>query len=128
MPKSRGSAKYSTHSSSVPSSKGPYTRSPPRGSAQHQKQGTGLLGQMAATAGGVAAGSVIGHGISKALYGSTSNEKTGEAQPQNIQEPPNPCEVQILQLIDCVLMSRDLMACQGLQDAFIRCKEKNKLM
>ena len=40
----------------------------------------GLFSQMAATAGGVAAGSVIGHGISSLLFGSGSDVQQVEAQ------------------------------------------------
>ncbi|KAN0084538.1 hypothetical protein V8E55_008042 [Tylopilus felleus] len=75
----------------------------------------GLFGQMAATAGSVAAGSVVGHGISHMLFGG-SNSAATQAEPaappvqhQSFQSPPA-CEVQAKDFTKC-LDKADLQTC-----------------
>jgi len=54
-------------------------------------QGPGLMGQMAATAGGVAIGSVVGHGLTSAIFGSgSSSSNNNDAAQQQAPPPPQP--------------------------------------
>jgi len=58
--------------------------------------GPGMLGQMAATAGSVAIGSTIGHGLSNMLFGSSSTSG-GQAEPVQTQQQPlgSQCDFQV---------------------------------
>jgi len=58
--------------------------------------GPGMLGQMAATAGSVAIGSTIGHGLSNMLFGSSS-PSGGHAEPVQSQQQPlgSQCDFQV---------------------------------
>ncbi|KAG8986827.1 hypothetical protein FRB94_002425 [Tulasnella sp. JGI-2019a] len=51
-----------------------YGQHPPQPPVPAQPQGPGMLGQMAATAGSVAIGSTLGHGLSSMLFGGGSRE------------------------------------------------------
>ena len=53
-----------------------------------------MLGQMAATVGSVAAGSVIGHGVSNMLFGGRSSEAAAPASQQTTAPAAPSCEVQ----------------------------------
>jgi len=53
-------------------------------------QGPGLMGQMAATAGGVAIGSVVGHGLTSAIFGGGSSGSNNDASQQQAPPPPQP--------------------------------------
>lgn len=74
---------------------------PPAGAtaATSQPQQPGMLAQMAATAGSVAVGSTIGHGLSSMLFGGGGSAAAPEAsappaQQQNHQQGGISCEVQ----------------------------------
>ena len=54
----------------------------------------GILAQMAATAGSVAVGSTVGHGISHMLFGGRSAEPVPVAQAPVQQQAAVSCEVQ----------------------------------
>ena len=102
------------------------------------RQGSGLMGQMAATAGGVAVGSVVGHGISSALFGGGSQEvaPSPAQQPQAYQQPSyqsqpqqnQVCGWELQQFLNCAQQQQDLSACQGFNDALTQCKRNNGLM
>ena len=53
-----------------------------------------MFAQMAATAGSVAAGSVIGHGVSNMLFGGRSSEAAAPASQQTTAPAAPTCEVQ----------------------------------
>jgi len=53
-----------------------------------------MFAQMAATAGSVAAGSVIGHGVSNMLFGGRSNEAAAPASQQTAAPAAPSCEIQ----------------------------------
>ncbi len=53
-----------------------------------------MLAQMAATAGSVAAGSVIGHGVSSMLFGGRNSEAAAPASQQTAAPAAPHCEVQ----------------------------------
>ncbi|KAI0325160.1 hypothetical protein GY45DRAFT_1261356 [Cubamyces sp. BRFM 1775] len=85
---------------------------PPQAQAQGQP---GLLAQMAATAGSVAVGSTIGHGLSHMLFGGSSSAPAPEApaapvQQQQQQASGLSCEVQAKEFTKC-LEAADLPSC-----------------
>ena len=66
--------------------------------AQAASSGPGMLASMAATAGSVAAGSVVGHGISSMLFGGRSEAAAPEAAApaQSMQQQAGPaCSFQL---------------------------------
>ena len=93
---------------------------PPAGaSAAHapaQSQGPGMLAQMAATAGSVAVGSTIGHGLSSMLFGGGSSHAAPAAEapaaPVQHQQQSSglSCEVQAKEFTKC-LEKADLPSC-----------------
>lgn len=77
--------------------------------------GPGMFAQMAATAGSVAVGSTIGHGISSMLFGSSSSAAPAEPaapvqQQQAYQTTGAACEVQAKEFTKC-LDKADLPSC-----------------
>jgi len=112
-------------------------------------QGPGLMGQMAATAGGVAIGNVVGHGLTSAIFGGGSSSSSEPAQqappppaPQSYGAPPpmqtydagyphpppqggqsnNVCGYELDQFLQCAQNSADITFCQGLSEALKQCK------
>ena len=113
-------------------------------------QGPGLMGQMAATAGGVAIGSVVGHGLTSAIFGGGGSSSNGDAAqqaptplaPQSYGTPPpmqtydagyphpppqggqsnNICGYELDQFLQCAQNSADITFCQGLSEALKQCK------
>ena len=73
----------------------------------------GMLAQMAATAGSVAVGSTIGHGLSHMLFGGSNSATTAEpaapVQQQSFQSPPA-CDAQAKDFTRC-LDKADLQSC-----------------
>jgi len=84
---------------------------PPAAAAQSGQPG--MLAQMAATAGSVAVGSTIGHGISHMLFGgsnsATTTEPAAPVQQQSFQSPPA-CDAQAKDFTRC-LDKADLQSC-----------------
>ena len=77
------------HTAAAPAGHAPtHAPTPPAAAstATAQSQGPGLLGQMAATAGSVAAGSVLGHGLSNMLFGSSHAAPAQETQAPPVQQ------------------------------------------
>ncbi|GJJ06543.1 hypothetical protein Clacol_000735 [Clathrus columnatus] len=75
--------------------------------------GPGLLSSMAATAGSVAMGSVVGHGLSSMLFGGSRSAEAAEqpaAQPAQPQQQAMSCDFQAKQLTTC-LESGDVQTC-----------------
>merc|ERR1719158_2059390 len=107
--------------------------------APAQSQGPGLMGQMAATAGGVAVGSVVGHGMSSMLFGGGSSSSSEPAPAQAQQPPPAPqqqyyndpyqqpmaqqqqqgetCAWEMKQFVQCAQSQSDLSLCEGFNQA-----------
>lgn len=83
--------------------------------AAAQSKEPGLFAQMAATAGGVAVGSAVGHGISSMLFGGSSShapapvEQSAPVQQQAYQRGPS-CEVQAKDFTQC-LEKADFPSC-----------------
>lgn len=96
-----------------------------------------MFQQMAATAGGVAVGSAIGHTVGAAVTGmfsgGGSSEQPAQAQQaapaptqqyQPIQgnEPQGPCAWEIKQFLQCAQGQADLSLCEGFNEALRQCK------
>ena len=93
------------------------------------------MGQMAATAGGVAIGSAVGHVVGNMLTGGGGGGG-GEAQqaaPQQQQQPvqqqqPNnqqdPCQFEFKNFMDCSQQQSNLEMCQGFADALKECRTR----
>jgi len=91
-------------------------------------QGPGLMGQMAATAGGVAIGSAMGHYLTDKLMGG-GDSKNEVAQPQVAQHQTGqpltqPCEFEWRQFIECSQNQQDVSLCQGFNDIFRQCQQR----
>ncbi|KAI8972900.1 hypothetical protein BD414DRAFT_499799 [Trametes punicea] len=94
--------------------------------AQAQSREPGLLSQMAATAGSVAVGSTIGHGISHMLFGSSSSAPAApEAAAAPVQQQQQAqginCEVQAKEFTKC-LESADLPSCSWYLEQLKACQ------
>ncbi|KAF5270603.1 hypothetical protein FQA39_LY01341 [Lamprigera yunnana] len=100
-------------------------------------QQPGLMGQMAATAGGVAIGSAIGHTVGHAMTGMFSggrgsDEVAAAPQPaapnqyqQGTHDGTGPCAWEIKQFLECASNQSDLTLCQGFNEAMQQCKLRN---
>ncbi|XP_063536417.1 coiled-coil-helix-coiled-coil-helix domain-containing protein 2-like [Cydia strobilella] len=97
-----------------------------------------LFGQMAATAGGVAVGSAVGHVAGSALTGMFGGGGSSEPAPQQAapaaapaynqgQQPTGPCAWEIKQFIECAQQQHDLTLCEGFNEALRQCKINNHL-
>ncbi|TCD67417.1 hypothetical protein EIP91_012389 [Steccherinum ochraceum] len=93
------------------------THAPPVPPQAQASGGPGMLAQMAATAGSVAVGSTIGHGLSSMLFGgSSSTAPAPEAQAAPAQQQQSAyqsgvsCEVQAKDFTRC-LEKADLPSC-----------------
>ncbi|CAG9786724.1 unnamed protein product [Diatraea saccharalis] len=123
--------------SNVPARAPPATPAPAPMTAQPQQPS--LFGQMAATAGGVAVGSAVGHMAGSALTGmfsGGSSEPVPQQQPQaqapapvynQNQQPQGPCAWEIKQFIECAQQQHDLSLCEGFNEALRQCKLNNHL-
>ncbi|CAG4955934.1 unnamed protein product [Colias eurytheme] len=106
-----------------------------------QPQQPSMFGQMAATAGGVAVGSAVGHMAGSALTGMFSGGSSEPAQQQaaqppqatyqqyqgQAQQPQGPCAWEIKQFIECAQQQHDLSLCEGFNEALRQCKVNNHI-
>ncbi|CAH8829402.1 unnamed protein product [Trichobilharzia szidati] len=90
-----------------------------------QTKQPGLMGQMAATAGGVAVGSVIGNAITGAISGGSSGSapQVASEQPGSTQYQ-NPCQYHIDELVRCAQSQSDISACSGFSEALKECSRQ----
>lgn len=111
-------------------------------SAVGAPQQPSMFQQMAATAGGVAVGSAVGHtigaGITGLFSGSGSNEVAAPA-PQAAapmqqyagasaaNAAKGPCSFEIEQFLQCAQGQSDLTLCEGFNEALRQCKVQNHL-
>merc|ERR1712038_494370 len=111
-----------------------------------------LFKQMAATAGGVAVGSAVGHVAGAALTGAFSGgsgsqeaaaapqaaaappppqpyaQQYGQPmQQQQPNEPTGPCAWEIKQFIQCAQDQQDITLCEGFNEALRQCKQSNAI-
>ncbi|VVC87723.1 unnamed protein product [Leptidea sinapis] len=109
--------------------------SAPATTAAAQPQQPSMFGQMAATAGGVAVGSAVGHVAGSALTGLFSGGGSSEPAQQQAAQPPQatynqyqnqqpqgPCAWEIKQFIECAQQQHDLSLCEGFNEALRQCK------
>ncbi|XP_012528506.1 coiled-coil-helix-coiled-coil-helix domain-containing protein 2 [Monomorium pharaonis] len=112
---------------------------PPAQPMVAQPQQPSLMGQMAATAGGVAIGSAVGHTIGHAMTGLFSgggNEAVpAAAEPtQVVQGAPGAvpaagaCSWEMKQFLECAQNQSDLSLCEGFNEALRQCKMANHIM
>jgi len=96
-PRSAPSQTRGAHTAAVPAGYShPHAPAPPKSNTNTstaQPQQPGLLSQMAATAGSVAIGSTIGHGISHMLFGGSSDAAPVQAAAP-VQNQQMGCELQ----------------------------------
>jgi len=111
-------------------------------------QGPGLMGQMAATAGGVAVGNVVGHGLTQAIFGGDESKPAPAAAPtpppaqapvapascpmhQQPPPPPTPvaepaqpalCSFEAAEFVRCANGASDLTVCQELLNTLKQCR------
>jgi len=83
-----------------------------------------MFAQMAATAGSVAAGSVIGHGVSNMLFGGRSGEAAAPASQQTAAPAPH-CEVQAKEFSRC-LEAADVQTCNWFLEQLKACQAAAK--
>jgi len=103
--------------------------------APAQSQGPGLMGQMAATAGGVAIGSTVGHVVGHAITGAFSGGSSDAEAPQAaapVQQAPmqqqqqpegGACAWEMKQFLQCAQTQHDLSLCEGFNEALRQCRE-----
>lgn len=99
---------------------------PPPSMPAHPPANTGqpgLMKQMAATAGGVAMGSVVGHAVTGALSGGGHNGPTSQPQYDNGRSL-NPCQYQIDDLINCAQTQNDISFCASFSESLKECNRK----
>merc|ERR1719242_2793030 len=85
---------------------------------------------MAATAGGVAIGSTVGHVVGHALTGGGGSAAPAPAAPapasgapQQAYDPTqNPCYNQLQQFLSCTQQNSDISLCYGFNEALKECK------
>jgi len=122
--------------SSVPAHAPPAAAMPAMSMSQPQQPS--LFKQMAATAGGVAIGSAVGHtlgaGITGLMSGGGSNEAATPAAPvsqQQYNQPQadqkGPCSWEIQQFLQCAQGQSDLTLCEGFNEALRQCKVQNNI-
>lgn len=97
------------------------------------------MGQMAATAGGVAIGHTMGHALTGMLFGdkkeaaeaspaaaSGSSQSLYDDQPQQSQQG-GACAWEIKQFLQCAQNQSDLTLCDGFNEAIRQCKSANQM-
>jgi len=111
-------------------------------------QGPGLMAQMAATAGGVAIGSTVGHvagaGITSLFSGGSSTaaapapaaaappapvaQPAAAAAPAGPSNATGPCAFEIKQFVECAQGQPDITLCQGFNEAVKECKARGAMV
>jgi len=116
--------------SSVPARQAP-PPSQPMAAPAAAPQGPGLMGQMAATAGGVAIGSTVGHVIGHALVGGggrgsdeTQDAAAAPVHQQQQQQQGEACLFEMRQFLQCAQNQSDLALCEGFNEALRQCRER----
>ncbi|KAL8613984.1 hypothetical protein ACOMHN_023219 [Nucella lapillus] len=102
---------------------------PPAAPAAAAPRQPGLFGQMAATATGVAVGSVVGHTIGNSMSGGSGAYQQDAAaappeqqQQQQEQQQNYPCQRELQQFLDCAQNQADISLCAGFNEALRQCK------
>lgn len=89
---------------------------------------------MAATAGGVAVGSAVGHvvgaGVTSMFSGGSSTPApapAAAAAPAQPAQSTGPCAFEIRQFVECTQGQADITLCQGFNEAIKECKSRNSI-
>merc|ERR550519_2567207 len=100
-----------------------------------QPQQPSLMKQMAATAGGVAIGSAVGHVAGSAITGMMGGGGGSQQPPEQYQQQPQygqqqqqqdqggACAWEIKSFIQCAQTQSDLTLCDGFNEALKQCKQ-----
>merc|ERR1739847_75996 len=98
-----------------------------------QPQQPSMMKQMAATAGGVAIGSVAGSALTS-MFSGGSQPAAAEAAPAQQQQyaPPQqdqdgPCAWEMKQFIQCAQNQGDITLCEGFNQALKECKNRGAM-
>ena len=110
-------------------------QAPPAAAPMQQQQGPGMMGRIAETAAGVAAGHVMANAVTGMMSGGGGGQEPApaqQAQPANAgyanSAPPGPCGFEYQQFMHCMQQSNnDLNYCQQYSDMFSFCKKQNGL-
>jgi len=112
---------------------------PPAAPMAAQPAQPSLFKQMAATAGGVAVGSAVGHVAGSAITGMMSGGGGSQPQQEQYQQPPvyqqqpaypqqqaadpqGACAWELKSFIQCAQTQSDLTLCDGFNEALKQCK------
>jgi len=107
-------------------------------------QGPGIMGQMMATAGGVAIGSTVGHVIGHAITGggsgsaaaaepaaaavapaaSSAYQSPMQQSPQQ-QQQGGACAWELREFVNCAQTQGDISLCEGFNEALRQCRQYN---
>ncbi|KAI9458652.1 hypothetical protein BJY52DRAFT_417368 [Lactarius psammicola] len=123
---SRGASTAAYPAQHAPPASAPPAHTSAPAQTQAASSGPGMLAQMAATAGSVAVGSTIGHGISSMLFGGRSEPAPAEQQHQAAPQQntssfaPN-CEVQAKEFSKCIEKA-DLQSCSWYLEQLKACQ------
>lgn len=112
---SRGASTAAYPAQHAPPAPAPPAHASAPAQAQTSSKAPGMLAQMAATAGSVAVGSTIGHGLSSMLFGGRSEAAPAEQQhqavpQQNTSSFASNCEGQAKEFSKCIEKA-DLQSC-----------------
>ncbi|PSS36991.1 hypothetical protein PHLCEN_2v1207 [Hermanssonia centrifuga] len=99
-----------TAAAPYPGQAAPAHHAPPA-PAQAASREPGMMAQMAATAGSVAVGSTIGHGISNLLFGGSSHAPAPEAAAPIAQAQAPAQQQSYAQGISCEVQAKDFTKC-----------------
>uniref|UniRef100_A0A182RMI6 CHCH domain-containing protein n=1 Tax=Anopheles funestus TaxID=62324 RepID=A0A182RMI6_ANOFN len=142
VPPSRKSTTTDTKSQhgsgqSVPTNVSEPTKSPTAPTLATPAPGSGLFSQMAATAGGVAIGSVLGRALGGLFERSEPKEQSTDAVEKEKKPamesipattdksgPNEECSLEIKQFLSCVDKEMDAKICEGFKEAMQQCKTK----
>ncbi|KAI5474666.1 WD40/YVTN repeat-like-containing domain containing protein [Pseudohyphozyma bogoriensis] len=125
-----GSSKETIHASAAPPAHAPAPHAPVP--AQYGQKQPGMMAQMAANVGSVAAGSVIGHGISNMLFGGSSSHAAPVAAPeapvqqQSFEERKmgGLCDIPAKDFTQCLNSTgNDMSACSWYLDQLKQCQQ-----
>uniref|UniRef100_A0A0K0EZX2 CHCH domain-containing protein n=1 Tax=Strongyloides venezuelensis TaxID=75913 RepID=A0A0K0EZX2_STRVS len=109
----KDSGKKSKSSSSPKAAKKEIKSSPP-GDVKKETKQPGLLAQAAATAGGVAVGSVVGKAVTDSFSGSSKSDSKDKPK----------CSVELKSLFDCYTKNKttgSFQQCESIMESLYRC-------
>uniref|UniRef100_A0A182MTT2 CHCH domain-containing protein n=1 Tax=Anopheles culicifacies TaxID=139723 RepID=A0A182MTT2_9DIPT len=122
---------------SVPTKAAEPTKTPTVPTVPTPAPGSGILSQMAATAGGVAIGSVLGRVLGGLFERSETKEQSADAATSGQKSamdsatatterttPVEECTMEIKQFLSCLDKEMDVKVCEGFKEAMHQCKTK----